>query len=150
MSVGIVLLFSAQKMKFSIKDLFSKCDQIRNFLWIWSHLMKKSLIENFIFSAVVTGIWKKIKFQTTQNTQKIPQVFPRPLIQFKVKYSESYRNQSIFQQFKSIDSDDLCIIRNSCPQIFFKIGVLKNFEIFTGKHLCWSLFLVKLLDLQLY
>ena len=82
-------------------------------------------MENFIFSAVVTGIWKKIKFQTTQNTQKIPQVFPRPLIQFKVKYSESYRNQSIFQQFKSIDSDDLCIIRNSCPQIFFKIGVRK-------------------------
>ena len=125
MSVGIVLLFPAQKMKFSIKDLFSKCDQIRNFLWIWSHLMKKSLMENFIFSAVVTGIWKKIKFQTTQNTQKIPQVFPRPLIQFKVKNSESYRNQSIFQQFKSIDSDDLCIIRNSCPQIFFKIGVRK-------------------------
>ena len=62
MSVGIVLLFPAQKMKFSIKDLFSKCDQIRNFLRIWSHLMKKSLMENFIFSAVVTGIWKKIKF----------------------------------------------------------------------------------------
>ena len=25
-----------------------------------------------------------------------------------------------------------------------KIGVLKNFAIFTGKHLCWSLFLIKL------
>ena len=37
------------KMKFSIKDLFSKCDQIRSFLWIWSHLLKKSLMENFIF-----------------------------------------------------------------------------------------------------
>ena len=24
-----------------------------------------------------------------------------------------------------------------------KIGVLKNFAIFTGKHLCWSLFLIK-------
>ena len=24
--------------------------------------------------------------------------------------------------------------------MFFKIGVLKNFAIFTGKHLCWSLF----------
>ena len=43
----------AQKMKFSIKDLFSKCDQIRSFLRIWSHLLKKSLMENFNFCAVV-------------------------------------------------------------------------------------------------
>ena len=40
---------TAQKMKFSIKDFFHKCDQIRIFLWIWSHLLKKSLKENFIF-----------------------------------------------------------------------------------------------------
>ena len=39
-------------MKFSIKDFFSKCDQIRSFLRIWSHLLKKSLMENFIFCAV--------------------------------------------------------------------------------------------------
>ena len=36
-------------MKFSIKDFFSKCDQIRRKLRISSHLLKKSLIENFIF-----------------------------------------------------------------------------------------------------
>ena len=40
-------------MKFSIKDFFSKCDQIRRKLRIWSHLLKKSLMENFIFCAVV-------------------------------------------------------------------------------------------------
>ena len=39
---------TAQKMKFYIKDFFSKCDQIRRKLWIWSHLLKKSLIANFI------------------------------------------------------------------------------------------------------
>ena len=38
-------------MKFFIKDFFSKCDQIRSFMWIWSHLPKKSLMENFIFCA---------------------------------------------------------------------------------------------------
>ena len=27
---------------------------------------------------------------------------------------------------------------------FFKIGVVKNFVTFTGKHLCWSLFLITL------
>ena len=40
---------TAQKMKFSIKGFFSKCDQICKKLRIWSHLLKKSLIENFIF-----------------------------------------------------------------------------------------------------
>ena len=29
-------------------------------------------------------------------------------------------------------------------QMFFKIGALKNFAIFTGKHLCWTLFLIKI------
>ena len=40
---------TAQKMKFSITDFFSKCNQIRRKLQIWSHLQKKSLMENFIF-----------------------------------------------------------------------------------------------------
>ena len=39
-------------MKFSITDFFSKCDQIRRKLQIWSYLLKKSWIENFIFCAV--------------------------------------------------------------------------------------------------
>ena len=40
---------TAQKMKFSNKDFFSKCYQICSFLLIWSHLLKKSLMESFIF-----------------------------------------------------------------------------------------------------
>ena len=39
-------------MKFSINDFSSKCDQIRSFLRIWSHLLEKSLMENFSFYAV--------------------------------------------------------------------------------------------------
>ena len=51
--------FTVQKMKFSIKDVFSKCDQtrsfrsFRSFLQIWSHLLKESLMENFIFCVVI-------------------------------------------------------------------------------------------------
>ena len=41
-----------QKIKFFIKDFFSKFDQIRMKLRIWSHLLKKSFIKNFIFCAV--------------------------------------------------------------------------------------------------
>ena len=33
-------------MKFRIKDFFSKCEQIRSFLFIRSHLLKKSLMED--------------------------------------------------------------------------------------------------------
>ena len=39
-------------MKLFIKGFFSKCDQIGRKRQIWSHLLKKSLIDNFIFWAV--------------------------------------------------------------------------------------------------
>ena len=45
-----------QKMKFSIKDFFSKCDEIRRKLWIWLHLLKKCFIENFFFCAVSVSL----------------------------------------------------------------------------------------------
>ena len=48
----LVLKLTGQKMKSPIKDFFSKCDQIRRKLPIWSHLLKKSLMEDFIFCAV--------------------------------------------------------------------------------------------------
>ena len=37
----------------SIKAFFSKCDQIRRKLRIWSHLLEKSLMEDIIFCAVI-------------------------------------------------------------------------------------------------
>ena len=43
---------TAQKIKFSIKYFFSKCDQICRKQRVWSHLLKKSLMENLIFCAV--------------------------------------------------------------------------------------------------
>ena len=46
------MMITAQKMKFSIQNFFSKCDQIRKKLRICLHLLKKSLMENFVFCAV--------------------------------------------------------------------------------------------------
>ena len=37
-----------KKMKFFIKDFFSKCDQIRSFLRNYSHLLEKSPMKIFI------------------------------------------------------------------------------------------------------
>ena len=51
--MSVLAFITAQKMKFFIKDdFFSKCDQIRSILLIWSHLLKRSLMENLIFYAV--------------------------------------------------------------------------------------------------
>ena len=39
--------------------------------------------------------------------------------------------------------------KSSLLQMFFKMGVLKNFADFTGKHFCWSLFLIKVFPVNL-
>ena len=37
-----------------IEDFFNKCDEIRIFLRIWSHLLKKSFMKIFIFCAILS------------------------------------------------------------------------------------------------
>ena len=49
-------------MMFSIKDFFSKYEQIRRKLRIWSHLLKKSLMENIIFCAVLSAMHESVLF----------------------------------------------------------------------------------------
>ena len=34
--------------------------------------------------------------------------------------------------------------RSNRPEVFCEKGVLKSPAVFTGKHMCWSLFLIKL------
>ena len=55
-------------MKGSIKDFFSKCDQIRWKLRIWSHLPKKSLTENFAFCAVQSWTVRRIRGTNSVQT----------------------------------------------------------------------------------
>ena len=57
--------FDAQK--FPIKDLFSKCDQILSYQQIWSHLLKKSFIQNFNFCGASTGNWGGSNFSENQE-----------------------------------------------------------------------------------
>ena len=54
---------TSQKLNFSIKDLFSICDQIRSLLRIWSHSLKKTLMENFSFCVVTstTNCYKNMR-----------------------------------------------------------------------------------------
>ena len=52
LTLKVVPIGTAQKMRFFIKGFSSKCDQIRRKLPIWSHLLEKYLMENSIFCAV--------------------------------------------------------------------------------------------------
>ena len=53
-------------LEFFFKDFFGKCDPIGSFLRIQSHLLKKSLMENFIFHAVEVTL--TILLNTTSQT----------------------------------------------------------------------------------
>ena len=54
---------TSQKMKFSIKDFFSKCDQIQRTLQIWSHLLK----EFHFLCSVKTKFWLSKSEVAKQN-----------------------------------------------------------------------------------
>ena len=45
-----------------------------------------------------------------------------------------------------IACDVMCVqyVQKQPPEVFFKKDVLKNFANLTEKHLCWSLFLIKM------
>ena len=59
--LNVKIYSTVQKMKFSIKTFLGKRNQIRSFLRISVHLLKKSFMENFIFCAVV--IVSKITYE---------------------------------------------------------------------------------------
>ena len=48
-----------------IKDFFSKCDQIRRKLWIWSHLLKKSFNRKLHILHIVIDYWLLPVMQST-------------------------------------------------------------------------------------
>ena len=66
-------------MKFSIEDFFGRCDQIRSFLWIWSHLLKKYSMENLIFCAVKVLGCESEGFRFKPNVQFQPGLETRSL-----------------------------------------------------------------------
>ena len=59
------LTYHCTKKEWSLMDFFIKRDQISSILRIWSHLLKKFLIENFSFfvqCTVVNLVWIRFSF----------------------------------------------------------------------------------------
>ena len=57
------------------------------------------------------------------------------------KVQQGYK---LFIDIFTAEGQNLSHITDRSSQMFFKIGVLKKFPIFTGRQLCWSFFLIKL------
>ena len=130
-------------MNFSIKDFFSIYDQIRRKLANSSHLLKKSLKENFIFCTVATVKYRKDNWDTNiQYTRQIFQyvdtniawaktfsTFPKNIALQKTCKNDQFstKNFSHFLCLKSVGSFQLNSVngRNRCYEIFsnFTIGL---------------------------
>ena len=50
-----------------------------------------------------------------------------------------------FQNLQEIRNECCDLIKKQPPEVFYERAVPKNFSIFTGKHQCWSLFLIRFL-----
>ena len=76
------IIFTAQEMKFPFQNFFSKCDQIRKKLQIWSNFLKKSSMENFIFCAVFLYLMHLIQlvYQIVSRNAIFIGVFPKKIL----------------------------------------------------------------------
>ena len=80
-------------MKFSIKDFFRKCDRIRRRLRIWSHLLKKPLMENLIFCAVYNSKKSVKKIYDSKASQNL---FESPWTNSATKYLKDFKEIVVF------------------------------------------------------
>ena len=90
---------TAQKMKFSNKDFFSNCDQIRRKLRIWSHLLKKSLMEKFIFCAVSPITYRYSKILDQRPKWTYPEVSSAPGWSLTCNISAQRRKYHFFGKY---------------------------------------------------
>ena len=129
---------TAQKMKFSIKDFFSKCDQIRSFLQILSHLLKKSLMENLIFCEVQGIIYN--------NQLKLPNISASVYVSTKTAIF-------VFPSIcRSIRTEEACnfILKKTLAQVFFCEFCEFSKNIFFTEHLQVTASLIYLKENLLY
>ena len=135
-------------------------------MWHWAHYKNfhKNLQDSFSIyvqhathynaffhlhgnQVIVTCIWKKVHWFLRQFKAKLKWInfffffffflgFMVTWFCFPVDYSILLLANSYYRVIFNFQSQPFTDL--------LKIGVLKNFAILTGKHLCWILFLIKL------
>ena len=103
------LIFSTQKMKFSIKDFFSKCDQIRRKLRIWSNLLKKILNGKLHFLSSV------FRHMATPEATRIYQFITNNHALFHLWWKENLLNHQKFSEFMKMVVDSFASISSTHP-----------------------------------
>ena len=124
-------------MKFLIKDFVSKYDQIRSFLRIWSHLWKKSLMENFIYCAVFlvssvhkTAYMEQLCFCQIQFIRKSSQ----KLCEMKLTKMKIFSKENCLRNWKSlINSEQICSFLRICWHLLTKLST-ENFTFCAVSH----------------
>ena len=111
-----------KKIKFPIKNFFSKCDQIRKKLRIWSHLLKKYLMENLIFCAMHPMLYQDFVWRSFNFT-----ACSKPV------YQGGWCKPSTL----SFAYNPVCLVQKK--QVYFQI-----WSKFTGEHPCRSAISIKL------
>ena len=94
------------------------------------------------FTIYKTNIMNKIVYKNWETTKAVSR------LQFSIR-KIIFWDISTSRQDENLDAVVLRVsekaqIRSSRSLVFFKIGVLKNFAIFTGKYLCCFLSFIKL------
>ena len=132
--------FTAQKLKFSIRDFFSKFDQIRKKLQIWSHLLKKSLKTSFFvqfffdllgnfsiylclamekwLSICDTFIWETLNTLCTLQQKPCHSIKNNRKIYVKYFKVEFYSSQTNFENLVLHPSVEACLKRNISIKFF--------------------------------
>ena len=118
-------------------------------LWGNSYIPCLLLIITFLFTCGEKKICSSIKM--SQNIMNIvvalfdflrtPRYFRSRLVRSKSYLPE--RKLGLTRE-KMVIAWHVKTFKSSQPDVLCEKGVVKNFAIFTGKHLCWSLFLIKM------
>ena len=98
--------------------------------------------ENWEWPSQKDRIWKAFTWNWYNDTSQ-------SWILLNYKYKEVASSLMCFDFCFGLDFLDFCSRSNS-SHMFSKIDILKNSAIFTGKHLCWSILLMKLQAWWLY
>ena len=125
----------SRKVQFSDKKVLTSII-FRQFLHIFSYIWDtqiKIFVPNFNWNEQHRLIFDRRRF-------------PLPMLSnfHKIFYAKSGK-----VNFKVLN-DTHVKTKSSQQRCSMKKAVLKNFAIFTGKHLCWSLFLIKLLAFKVF
>ena len=110
---NILLTFTAQKIKFSIKDFFSKYDRIRWKLRILSHLLKKSLTENIVFVQRFWLVWfRKMNSNFESQEWRVKIIV---LLHFSKEYKISFEKEKyIVAGVENLIEHKLGVDRKNC------------------------------------